>query len=170
MKRRIVLLLAGALGAAGAFGVSGGFALASLVDENTPIPGPGSAGAPHRALSVAEEEQFKRGRLLFDRNFSRTAGVGPVFNGDSCRACHQDPVIGGSGGVDLQVQRPGIPDGGGGFTFPAETGPLAQTHATPGFAREEIPEAAFVEERNSPTLLGLGLLQAISDAVGWSTS
>jgi CxxC motif-containing protein (DUF1111 family) len=152
--RSVGLLLAGVL--------SGGLALAGLLPPDSPIPFQGEAGAPHRALDAEEEETFLRGRILFDRDFMSEDGVGPHFNGDSCRACHQDPVIGGAGGIDVQVQRPALPDGSGGFQSPPETGALAQTHSKPGTLREEIPaQIAFVEERNPPTLLGLGLIESI---------
>ncbi|MHC4971856.1 MAG: di-heme oxidoredictase family protein [Planctomycetota bacterium] len=144
--------------------VAAGFALAGMVDPTDGVPPFGEAGAPHRPLSPVEEGRFLRGRLLFDRDFLGGDGVGPVMNGDSCRACHRDPVVGGAGGIDVQVQRPAISDGAGGFTSPPATGDLAQTHSRPGVPREEIPaNVAFVEERNSPTILGLGLVQGISD-------
>lgn len=142
-----------------------GLAFAHLLPTNTPIPLAGDLGAPHRSLDAAEQATFLRGRDLFDRDWGHGAGVGPVFNGDSCRGCHQDPVIGGAGGIDVQVQRPMVSDGGSGFMSPNETGALAQTHQRVGVDREEIPvNVIFVEERNSPTLLGLGLIQSISDA------
>lgn len=144
--------------------VAGGLSLAGLVTPDMPIPAPGEAGAPRRPLTPAEEQRFVRGRALFDKDFHIADGVGPAFNGDSCRACHRDPVIAGSGGIDLQVQRPAISDGMGGFTTPPGLlSALARTHSVPGADREEIPENVdFVEERNSPTLLGLGLVELIS--------
>jgi len=149
--RRIAIVLALMLAAA----------IAGLVREGDPIPKPGTAGAPHRALTSAEKDRFIRGRALFDRDFVPRDGVGPMINCDSCRACHKDPVVGGSGGIDVQVQRPMMPDG----SSPVETGPVAQLKAAPGLRREEIPDTIMlVEERNSPTLLGLGLVQQISDA------
>jgi len=155
MRRPVLVLLAA---------VAGGLALAGMVDPSDGIPPFGEAGAPHRPLSPAEADRFLRGRLLFDRDFLVGDGVGPVMNGDSCRACHRDPVVGGAGGIDVQVQRPMIGDGQGGFVSPPETGELAQTHSRPGVAREEMPATiAFVEERNSPTILGLGLVQGIRD-------
>ena len=139
-----------------------GLALAGLVQPEDPIPDPGQPGAPHRTLSLAEQDQFLRGRLLFDKDFLVGAGVGPVFNADSCRACHQDPVVGGAGGIDVQVQRPKI-DVAGNLVSPVETGDLAQTHSIPGTPREEIPaNVVFVEERNAPSLLGLGLVDLIA--------
>jgi CxxC motif-containing protein (DUF1111 family) len=131
---------------------------AGFLPEDAPIPGPGEAGAPHRPLASAERERFVRGRALFDRTFFVRQGVGPTMNCDSCSACHLDPVVGGSGGIDLQVQRPILDDG----TSPLETGALAHLKAAPGLRRTEVPDDVhLVEERNSPTLLGLGLLQQI---------
>jgi len=145
-----------------AFGLlAAGLALAGVVSPDDPIPSPGQAGAPSRPLSAAEQARFKRGRQLFDKDFGKSLGVGPVMNGDSCRACHIDPVMAGSGGIDVQVQRPTMDD----YSPPVETGEVAQTKAAPGEMREEIPtDARLVEERNSPTLLGAGLIDTLSEA------
>ena len=70
---------------------------AGLLPPDTPIPEAGQLGSPHRPLDATEQEQFLLGRGLFDRDFGHNEGVGPHFNGDSCRSCHQDPVIGGGG-------------------------------------------------------------------------
>ena len=143
----------------------GGIAMAGLVAPDSPIPAPGTAGAPHTPLNGTDAQSFLRGRALFDRSFPVADGLGPHFNGDSCRSCHQDPVVGGAGGIDVQVQRPAISDGNGGFISPPETGALAQTHSIVGVPREEIPaNVVFVEERNSPTTLGLGLIEQIAEA------
>ncbi len=147
--RRIAILLAVAIAA-----------VAGIVPEGAPIPAVGAAGGPRRPLTSAERDRFVRGRALFDKDFFVRDGVGPFMNCDSCRACHQDPVIGGSGGIDVQVQRPMLADG----SSPVETGILGQLKAVPGLRREEIPPVLLVEERNSPTLLGLGLVQDISEA------
>lgn len=143
----------------------GSIPFAGILPPNSPIPGTGEAGAPHRPLDAAEQARFLRGRALFDQDFGHDAGIGPFLNGDSCRACHQHPVLGGAGGIDVNVQRPAVSDGQGGFVAPASTGVLAQTHQRVGMDREEIPaDVAFVEERNSPSLLGLGLIESISEA------
>jgi len=151
MRRGLLLLITGLL-------------TAGIVPLGAPIPAPGEAGAPHRPLGLGEQARFVRGRTLFDKDFGRTEGLGPHFNGDSCRSCHLDPVIGGAGGIDVNVQRPAMDDGEGGFVSDDDIGGLAQTHSLMDFAREEIPaDAAFVEERNPPTALGLGLVETISD-------
>lgn len=156
MRRFIVAALV--LAAAG-FVISRA-ANSGIVPPDAPIPALGEPGAPHRVLTAEEQERWIRGRALFDKDFGVGAGVGPVMNGDSCRGCHLDPVIGGGGGIDVQVQRPMLADG----SSPPETGGLAQTKSVPGVPREEIPaNVLLVEERNSPTILGLGLVETISD-------
>ncbi|HEX5138771.1 MAG TPA: di-heme oxidoredictase family protein [Planctomycetota bacterium] len=148
MRRLAILLAIGFAAAAG------------IVPEGAPIPPVGDYGGPRRPLDSDEQARFLRGRALFDRDFFPREGLGPVINCDSCRACHQDPILGGSGGIDVQVQRPMMDDG----RSPVETGAVAQLRAVPGLRREEMPVVHLVEERNSPTLLGLGLVQGISDA------
>ena len=46
-----------------------GLAVGGIVPENAPIPPSGQAGAPHRVLTPAEQTQFLRGRLAFDKDF-----------------------------------------------------------------------------------------------------
>jgi len=88
-------------------------AQAEFVDDSTPIPGLGQPGSPTPGLSAADMDQWIRGRRVFDRDFHLEHGLGtPEFNGDSCRGCHQDPAIGGAGGLDLNVFRFGQDNGG----------------------------------------------------------
>ena len=82
-----------------------------------PILPVGTLGGPHHALSPVEEITFRAGRALFDRSFHKSHGLGsPEFNADSCRACHQDPVLGGAGDLDLNVFRAANDNGGAGWT------------------------------------------------------
>ena len=67
-----------------------------LLAPDAEIPAVGEPGGPTRDLGVEELESFDAGRRLFDRDFARSEGLGTLFNGDSCRACHFDPVIGRS--------------------------------------------------------------------------
>ena len=50
-----------------------------------------------RSSHPEEEDAWQAGRDLFDRDVFLEEGLGPVFNGDNCRACHFDPVPGGAG-------------------------------------------------------------------------
>ena len=135
-----------------------------LLPPNAPVVAVGEYGGPARALSPAEEEQFIRGREIFDADFRMDAGLGPRFNGDSCRACHFDPIIGGSGPSGVDVTRHGLIDGNGSFTDPS-IGTMAHKLATASTDRPPIDPAANVfEHRQTPPIFGLGLAQRIPDA------
>jgi CxxC motif-containing protein (DUF1111 family) len=86
------------------------------------VPAAGLYGGPATELAGAEHERFRRGRAIFDGDVPLAAGLGPQFNGDSCRACHFEPVIGGSGPNDVNVMRYGIVNGGA-FTAPSGGSP-----------------------------------------------
>ena len=129
------------------------------------LPEVGAVGGPDRELTVEEEATWLRGRRLFDRMTTVADGLGPRFNGDSCRGCHLDPVIGGAGGLDVDVVR---------FAYVNEDGDVAQMEGGPavsrlsihGVLREEQPVAADVlETRQTPTIFGLGLVDRLPDSV-----
>ena len=91
---------------------------------------------------------------LFDQNFLGSDGRNNHFNADSCRACHQDPVIGGAGGIDVNVLRAGKRD--------LETG-LYENVSTPLLYRssgiDKLPqyldsESNIIEARQPISLLG----------------
>lgn len=133
-----------------------------LLAPGATLPPAGQLGAPRAGLSAAELEQFTRGRAVFDRDVGRNAGLGPRFNGDSCRACHFQPMIGGAGPLDVDVIRNGTLVAGV-FTPPA-TGTILHRHDTSG--ARPAPEAGvnFFEPRQTPSLFGLGLVDRIPEA------
>ncbi len=134
-----------------------------LVPPGAPIPAVGDAGGPRRALSGAERERFLAGRELFDRDHFVSAGLGPFFNGDSCRACHFDPVVGGAGPIDVNVMRFGTWTSDGDFEVP-EFGTILSKLAVPGVLRREQDSGHNVfEPRQTPTALGLGAIASIPD-------
>jgi len=118
-------------------------------------------------LPQGEDPRITRGRELFDRAFHRDDGLGaPGMNGDSCRGCHQDPVMGGAGGLELNVTRFGFDNGGAGPFQDLPGGPglsrLFPPHV-PG--REECPDSPLApdvfEQRQTPSLLGSGQIDTI---------
>jgi len=125
---------------------------AGLLPPGQGIPAIGEYGGPLPSLDADERELFERGRALFDRDFALTEGTGPLFSGDACRSCHFDPVIGGAGpgGVDAMRQD----------AAPGQDTTLPR-HATSGIRPEPDAEATFFERRQTPTVLGLGLLERI---------
>ena len=134
---------------------------------DAPVPAVGEPGGPSRILTEEEMAQWLRGRELFDRNFHRSEGLGtPELNADSCRACHQDPAIGGAGPLELNVSRFGHDDG-----VPADfmdlTGGQALSKLRPPYeaGREEYStiEADVFEQRQTPTIFGAGLIDGIAE-------
>ncbi len=144
-----------------------------LVPPDTSIPPVGEFGGPFRDLSAEETLQFLSGREVFDRDFGHATGVGaltgadggPRFNGDSCRACHFDPVLGGAGPRGVNVMRHGFVDMDGLFS-PPDTTPNTILHKEilVGFDPVE-PEADInvFEHRQPPPAFGLGLIDGIED-------
>lgn len=133
-----------------------------LVAPNTPIPQPGELGAPARPLAGMDLERFRAGRDAFDRNSHISEGLGPRFNGDSCRACHSEPALGGAGPIGLNVVRQGIVQGD--HVVDPEMGTMAHRllSAVDGRAPAD-PDANFFEMRQAPALFGLGLLEQIPE-------
>ena len=129
------------------------------------IPGVGSLGGPDRELDRLETISWKRGKLVFNHFFSANEGLGPLFNGDSCRGCHLAPVMGGAGGLDVDVVRFAKREENGDIVQ-LDSGPAVSRLAVHGAARDELnPEANIIETRQTPSLLGLGLVDRLPEAV-----
>ncbi|MCA8976580.1 MAG: c-type cytochrome [Planctomycetes bacterium] len=117
-------------------------------------------------LPQGEDPRITRGRALFDKPFRAADGVGaPEMNADSCRGCHRDPIMGGAGGLELNVTRCGNDNGGAGpFTAPSGGQVLSKLYP-PHIAGREEPGGTFFadvfEQRQTPTLLGSGLIDTI---------
>ncbi len=133
-----------------------------LLAPDTPMNDVGALGGPIRPLNDTEAAAFLRGRALFDRDIRKSDGLGPYFNGDSCRACHFDPIIGGAGPLGVNVSRHGtlVSDV---FTPPA-IGTMAHHHALGAERPPFDTNANVVEARQTPTTLGMGLIDRIPDA------
>jgi CxxC motif-containing protein (DUF1111 family) len=131
--------------------------------ELHPRPSVGEPGGPVEVLSSDEQAVFDEGRALFDRTFAVDQGLGESFNADSCRACHRDPVLGGSGPADTSVIRFGRVDEGG---YRQLLGMNAlPRQVVPGLRPVRLPdEANVVELRQPPTALGVGLIDGIDAA------
>jgi CxxC motif-containing protein (DUF1111 family) len=138
------------------------------------VPKAGQVGGPVAGLSKAEYRLWRQGREVFDRDFTVETGLGvPEFNADSCRACHGDPVVGGAGALELNVARFGNDNGGAGPFVNLAGGPAAsKLRPPPDGTRENYPvdevnpldNADVFEQRQTPTILGMGLIDGISDA------
>jgi len=124
------------------------------------------AFGPGRAASLVE-----RGRALFQTAFTPADGLGPLFNGRSCLACHGIPTAGGvapeGAGFVLRVGRR---ESGGGFDpLAGQGGPVARAHSVAELGEAcaiapGIPALANVTSvRSSPPLFGLGLIETIPE-------
>ena len=132
------------------------------------IPTPGTLGGPVAGLTLAQTARWIRGRTIFDRDFHEIDGLGsPNYNGDSCRACHQVPIIGGGGGLELNVSRFGFDNGGAGPFTDLPGGQAVSKFQFPTLiSREEYDDttADVFEQRQTPPLFGLGLIEKITAA------
>ncbi len=138
-------------------------ASAGLLPPNAPIPNAGDYGGPAAALSSDDAARFTAGRAIFDRDVPIGGGLGPEFNGDSCRACHFDPVIGGSGPADVNVIRQAYVTPAG-FIPQADGTMLHHQSVAVGVRPEPEPMCDYFEARQPPPIFGAGLLDAIADA------
>ncbi len=113
-----------------------------------------------------EDDRFEEGLRLFDLRRHRKDGLGfPEMNADSCRACHQDPVIGGAGPIELNVSRMGHEAGGVFTDVPGGQG-ISKLYPPYVEGREEydVQEPNVFEQRQTPSILGDGLIEGIDDA------
>lgn len=134
-----------------------------LIPPDAGVPAAGELGAPVTELSEEEEVRWMEGRRLFDRDMHVADGLGPVFNGDSCRACHFEPRPGGAGPIGVNVMRHGTWSGDA-FAGPAG-GTILHKFSLPGVWRPEAGDGINTyEPRQTPHTLGLGLIELIDEA------
>ena len=87
------------------------------------------------------------------------------MNGDSCRACHFEPVVGGAGPRGVDVMRHGTVEEESVFLAPSYGTILHKITALPGDANFPPPECNVFEQRQTPALFGLGLIDGIAEEV-----
>jgi CxxC motif-containing protein (DUF1111 family) len=125
-------------------------------------------GQPLPGLSPREQQAFSRGLAVFATPFTEQTGLGPLFNSNSCAACHDDPVLGGYGD-SAEVHAAAYHAGQSCNTLDSNGGPVVQQHATPllealGILTEPVPAGATsTAMRTTPVIFGLGLLDAVGD-------
>lgn len=128
-------------------------------------------GDPMPGLTAEELASFQRGRVLFEKRFKPSEGLGPLYNSTSCVGCHSDPVLGG--GADLyrnfyvsalfgvsplgNLPSPVIPAFGGNSTL--------QPHSLERgrYLIPQLPGLVVTAQRNSIPLFGVGLFEFISN-------
>ncbi|HMV67355.1 MAG TPA: di-heme oxidoredictase family protein [Myxococcota bacterium] len=148
-------------------GTLGGRDLVSpgLLPPGSPLPAAGDWGGPMPGTTPDALAAFAEGRLLFDRSFGIAEGLGmPAFNGDACRACHFDPVIGGAGPLDVNVIRGGHVDEAGVYTPVDGYDVIHRMLLLDSRPRRVPPEGNVLEHRQTPAIFGLGLLEEVTEA------
>lgn len=125
------------------------------------VPGFGSGPIMPTLMSAANSQGAKStndlGKFFFARSFSIDEGVGPLFNAQSCIACHGDPVAGGmSRNVVIAIDGP--------------HGPTARAHSineiggSCDLAAGVPSDATVASVRSSMTLRSSSLIDAVQDA------
>ncbi len=143
-----------------------------LLAPGATVPSPGQYGAPNDGLDTDTAAAFANGRAQFDRDMALSDGLGASipgttgtdrhFNGDACRACHFEPVIGGAGPLGVDVIRQGTVSSGT-FTAPTD-GTMLHRFRTEATRPEPASGVNTLQARQTPPLFGLGLLEQVSES------
>lgn len=154
-------------------------------DGDTASYSTGQVGDPVPGLSQAELEAFQRGKLVFERMFKPSEGLGPYYNVASCSSCHGHPATGGSAPRyrNFYMAAVGFPGAQAPFFDPILSSQLPPPGVQPSIVvpayaglsgvRPEIPDPSnpflfgaplTVAQRNTPPALGVGGFEFVSDA------
>ncbi len=127
------------------------------------VPASGSVfGDPLPGLNAAQLAAFAVGKEEFENVETADGGLGPIFNNNSCVACHSSGATGGAS--DILVTRFGRMVRGHFDPLAEKGGSLLQQFAIDPAVQEVIPpEANVIAHRQSTPLFGLGLIEAIPD-------
>jgi CxxC motif-containing protein (DUF1111 family) len=134
-------------------------------------------GDPYAELSPSLRSIFEAGKLKFLHEFAPEEGLGPIYNETACQTCHGGPT-GIPGGPDAlggdsihNVKHVGFDNMGYFDPLREIGGPLLgrQSIARDGYPDcsirgETVPAIATIRSiRNTPAVLGFGLIDAIPD-------
>ena len=111
--------------------------------------------------NVVPLQSFNDNRFIFEEVETTADGLGPTYNAQSCRECHQNVVTGGAS--QIAEHRTGRLDQSGGF-FESLGGSLIHSRAT----HESIVERVAFEDnvstfRMATNLLGAGFIECIAN-------
>ena len=132
-------------------------------------------GAPVPGLTTQQQALFAAGKATYEKEFTVSEGLGPLFNKKSCAACHGAPVTGGQDpqGTTNNVNHFMIENQGNWFLALEFGGPVQQIHSIatePGGASCAIQPEVMpplpglrTSNRHTPPVFGFGLLDAVPD-------
>lgn len=118
---------------------------------------------PIEGLSGSQLRSFLAGDEAFGDLFTSERGLGPIFNATSCDSCHPGD---GKGPPSLNLTRFGRGDAmdAARFDYLVELGGAQlQDRAIPGYRAEVLPAGVAVSQRAGPIVVGLGLIEAITE-------
>jgi CxxC motif-containing protein (DUF1111 family) len=147
-------------------------------------PAPQILGAPvgfdNATNGVVDTQTHQTDEAKFDQFEDVSDGLGPLYNGQSCRECHQSPVSGGVSqvtelrvghkGPQGQFQTPEIPINRGSEVIKGRTlvnqRAICPNAAFPGVEiQERVPDTETIRTlRRSVGLLGDGFVEALDDS------
>jgi CxxC motif-containing protein (DUF1111 family) len=135
------------------------FALVHASDSPTEAP----AGFDNRTNGFVSQQDYDATRAAFEETDGVAQGLGPVYNAQSCVACHQGPITGGLSQVT--ELRAGHKLKKGDFV-PAPGGSLLNDLAIDPLVQERLPDSENLRAlRVSLNTLGDGFIEAIDDEV-----
>lgn len=121
-------------------------------------------GPPYETLNadnVLARRSFNDNRFIFEEFETIQDGLGPTYNAQSCRECHQNVVTGGASQV-AELRSGRLENG---QFFESLGGTLIQSRAThPDLVERVIPEDAIRTFRISTNTLGNGFVEAIANS------
>src|SRR5229473_5471279 len=152
-----------------------GVALASAGPPNSEAP----TGFDNKSNGMVDDSTHQVDQAKFDGVETVSDGLGPLYNAQSCRECHQSPTSGGTSqvselrvghlGSDHHFQNPDIPIAHGTEIISGRTlvndRAICPNAAFPNTEiQERVPESESVRTtRISLSLLGDGFVEALSD-------
>jgi CxxC motif-containing protein (DUF1111 family) len=122
----------------------------------------GRFGDPLPGLTASQLANFTTGLAQFETVDGIEDGLGPIYNDDSCAACHTDAATGG--GSTRTVTRFGLTTNGVFNPLTNLDGTLLHAKSINPACQEVIPpEANVTALRKTTPLFGVGLIEAIPD-------
>lgn len=150
-------------------------ALVSAGQPNSDVP----TGFDNKSNGMVDDATHQADQGKFDEIEQVSDGLGPLYNAQSCRECHQNPTSGGTSqvaelrvghlGPDHRFQNPDIPIAHGTETISGRTlvndRSICPSGAFPNTEiQEHVPDSEKIRTtRSSLGLLGDGFVEAVAD-------
>lgn len=148
-----------------------------LAAESQPTEAP--TGFDNKSNGMVDDATHQADQAKFDEVEQIADGLGPIYNAQSCRECHQNPVSGGAsqvselraGHLDSEghFQNPMIPINGGAEIISGRSlvndRAICPNNAFPATEiQEQVPDSEKIRaERMSLNLLGDGFVESVAD-------